>query len=299
MNKTTQPDTLFPDDVSQRFLFEEADIRGETVHLQTAYQEILDIHQYPMGVGKLLGEFLAAAVLLSTNLKFEGKLIVQARSEGQIPLLMAECSHQLDVRAIAQSAHEATAESIELLLTNGQLAITIDPDEGQRYQGIVALEGASLAQTLDAYFEQSEQLKTRIWLAADGSRASGLLLQQLPPQINTDETQSRQFWEHVSTLAATATGPELLELETAVLAHRLYHEEALRLFETKTVQFACNCSLERSRNALSCLSHADLEELLTQTDTIDMDCEFCNTQYQFTRPDLTDLLEGRESKTLH
>ena len=125
-------------DRSQRFLFEEADIRGESVHLDAAYREILAIHQYAYGVGRLLGEFLAAAVLLSTNLKFEGKLILQVRSEGQIPLLMVECDHTLRLRGIARGAEQATSNSNDQLLSNGQLAITIDPTRGQRYQGIVA-----------------------------------------------------------------------------------------------------------------------------------------------------------------
>jgi len=286
-------------DSSQRFIFEQADVRGETVHLHRAYQDILAIHQYPPGVARLMGEFLAAAVLLSTNLKFEGKLIVQARSEGQIPLLMAQCNDQLEVRAIAQGAQEATANSIDLLLADGQLAITIDPDRGERYQGIVALEGQSLAETLDAYFQQSEQLNTRIWLAADGERAGGMLLQQLPAQLTTDEQARQRFWEHVATLASTTEPQELMHLDTASLVHRLYHEEALRLYEPGLVRFACGCTRERSLNALSCLGGEELRELLCESDPIVMDCEFCNAQFQFTAEDLSELLEATESKTLH
>ena len=166
-------------DQSRRFLFEDADIRGESVRLGRAYRDILAAHQYAPAVGRLLGEFLAASVLLSSNLKFEGKLILQARSEGQVPLLMAECNQALDIRAIARGAQQATAGQFEQLLTNGQLVITVDPDRGQRYQGIVPLVRDSLAHSLDAYFTQSEQLGTRLWLAADGDRACGLLLQQL------------------------------------------------------------------------------------------------------------------------
>ena len=162
-------------DRSQRFLFELADTRGEVAHLDDAYREILAIHQYADGVARLLGEFLAASVLLSSNLKFEGKLVLQARSDGQIPLLMAECTDTLQVRGIARGAEQATSDNFDLLLHDGQLAITIDPTNGQRYQGIVPLQYGSLARSLDNYFQQSEQLSTRIWLAADGQRASGLL----------------------------------------------------------------------------------------------------------------------------
>jgi molecular chaperone Hsp33 len=286
-------------DQSQRFLFEEADIRGESVHLDSAYREILAIHQYACGVSRLLGEFLSAAVLLSTNLKFEGKLVLQVRSEGQIPLLMVECDHFLRVRGIARGAEHATSNSNNELLSNGQLAITIDPTKGQRYQGIVPLQQGSLARSLDAYFVQSEQLKTRIWLAADGQRAGGLLLQQLPAQIANDEAQRLQQWEHACSLAATVKDTELLELHSEHLLYRLYHRDPVRLFAPSAVSFHCTCSRERTRSALATLPRTELEELLEELGSITMDCEFCNQHYCFNRSDLAGVLEGSEVKTLH
>jgi len=286
-------------DTSLRCLFEDADIRGETVHLDEAYREILSIHEYAPGVNRLLGEFLAAAVLLSTNLKYEGKLILQVRSEGQIPLLMVECDHKLQVRAIARGAQEATSDNNAQLLTNGQLAITIDPSNGQRYQGIVPLVEDSLAHSLDAYFEQSEQLKSRLWLAADGERAAGLLLQQLPPQVTQDDTERLQQWEHACSLAATVRDEELLQLSAEALLYRLYHEDAVRVFQPAPVTFRCSCSRERTRNALASLNPEEVEELLEELGSITMDCEFCNQQYRFTREDLGDVLQGDESRTLH
>ena len=286
-------------DTSLRCLFEDADIRGETVHLDEAYREILSIHEYAPGVNRLLGEFLAAAVLLSTNLKYEGKLILQVRSEGQIPLLMVECDHKLQVRAIARGAQEATSDNNAQLLTNGQLTITIDPSNGQRYQGIVPLVEDSLAHSLDAYFEQSEQLKSRLWLAADGERAAGLLLQQLPPQVTQDDTERLQQWEHACSLAATVRDEELLQLSAEALLYRLYHEDAVRVFQPASVTFCCSCSRERTRNALASLNPEEVEELLEELGSITMDCEFCNQQYRFTREDLGDVLQGDESRTLH
>jgi len=286
-------------DTSLRCLFEDADIRGETVHLDAAYREILSIHEYAPGVNRLLGEFLAAAVLLSTNLKYEGRLILQVRSEGQIPLLMVECDHLLQVRAIARGAQEATSDDNAQLLTNGQLAITIDPSSGQRYQGIVPLVEDSLAHSLDAYFEQSEQLKSRLWLAADGDRAAGLLLQQLPSQVTPDDTERLQQWEHACSLAATVRDEELLQLRAEELLYRLYHEDAVRVFQPAPVSFRCSCSRERTRNALASLDPGEVEELLEELGSIIMDCEFCNQQYRFTREDLGDILPGDESRTLH
>lgn len=286
-------------DRARRFLFEDADIRGESVHLDSAYLEILAIHQYAYGVGRLLGEFLAAAVLLSTNLKFQGKLILQVRSEGQIPLLMAECDHNLRVRGIARGAQGATSNCNDELLSNGQLAITIDPTNGQRYQGIVPLQQGCLADSLDAYFEQSEQLKTRIWLASDAQRAGGLLLQQLPVHITATESERLQQWQHACSLAATVKDTELLELDSGQLLYRLYHEERIRLFEPSEVRFHCSCSRERTFKALVTLNPTDLAELLEELGFITMDCEFCNQQYRFSRNDLAEVLAGDNTKTLH
>jgi molecular chaperone Hsp33 len=302
LQSMTTPDTAGPrggTDQSRRFLFDNADIRGESVNLQRAYREILAGHQYAPGVSRLLGEFTAAAVLLSSNLKFEGKLILQARSDGQVPLLMVECNQDLEVRGIARGAQEATAERFEQLLTRGQLAITVDPDRGQRYQGIVPLVENSLAHSLDAYFTHSEQLGTRLWLAADGERAAGLLLQQLPAErVTIDEERAGQ-WEHACTLAATSRADELLTLETPALLHRLYHQDSVRLFDARPVEFRCSCSRQRTGNALSALPKEELLDLLEELGCITMDCEFCNQQYRFTREDLAPLLGNDGDRTLH
>ena len=286
-------------DGTRRFLFEDADIRGEIVHLDSAYREIIAIHQYPLAVSRLLGEFLAAAVLLSTNLKFEGTLILQVRSEGEIPLLMVECDHRLRVRGIARGASQATSDSNDQLLKDGQLAITIDPTHGQRYQGIVPLEQGSLSNSLDGYFKRSEQLNTRVWLTADGHQAAGLLLQQLPALITTDDDQRAQQWEHVYSLASTVTDCELRQVESEQLLYQLYHEDRVRLFEPSDVSFNCSCSRERTHKALLTLNPADIEELLEELGSITMDCEFCNQHYQYSRSDLANILGDDEAKILH
>jgi molecular chaperone Hsp33 len=288
-----------PGDRSLRFLFDAADIRGETVHLEQSLADILDIHQYAPGVNRLLGEFLAAAVLLSTTLKFEGRLILQARSEGQVPLLMAECSSDLKIRAIARGAEQATSSNFDQLLRNGHLAITIDPIEGKRYQGIVPLVNGSLSSSLEAYFEQSEQLHTRLWLACDGQRAGGLLLQQLPPQVTADPVARERQWQHVYTLGATLSEGELLAEKAETLIYRLYHQEPLRLFTPARVMFDCSCSRDRTLNALSSLGGDELEEILQEQGSITMDCEFCNQQYIYQRSDLLHLLDRGSAGTLH
>lgn len=286
-------------DQSRRFLFEGADIRGETVQLADAFRDITAIHEYAPGVRRLLGEFLAAAVLLRSTLKFDGKLILQARSGGQIPLLMAECNNVGEVRGIARGAETATATHFDQLLGDGQLAITVDPQQGNRYQGIVPLSGNSLAHSLDAYFQQSEQLQTRFWLASDDEGAGGLLLQQLPAQLASDPQQRADQWAHACTLAGTIQPPELLELPTEELLYRLYHEDTLRLFEPAPVRFSCSCSRERTMYALSALGAAEVEDLLQEQGSVTMDCEFCNQQYRYVREDLQDILGAKQQPTLH
>ncbi len=292
-----QPPTI--GDLSRRFLFEDADIRGETVQLGRAFRDIATNHQYAPGVSRLLGEFLVAAVLLRSTLKFEGKLVLQARSGGQIPLIMAECSSAGEIRGIVRGAEQATSDHFGQLLGQGQLAITIDPQRGQRYQGIVPLAGNSLAQSLDAYFEQSEQLKTRFWLAADSQRAAGMLLQQLPIQVTDDPVARDRQWQHACTLAATLQPGELLDLPADALLHRLFHEDALRLFGPSAVVFRCSCSRERTLAALSALDPVELEELLAEQGSITMDCEFCNQQYRYARQDLRFILGDEQPPTLH
>ncbi len=288
-----EPD-LAPDS-SRRFLFEEADIRGETVSVDTALRSILDNHQYAPGVSRLIGEFVAAAVLISSTLKFDGRLTLQARSSGQIPLLMAECNSEFDIRAIARGAQEATALTFHELIGEGQLAITVEPTDGQRYQGIVPLEGESLAECLDAYFEQSEQLHTRLWLACDGSSAAGLLLQQLPSKVAPDPALREEQWQHACALAATVDDPELLSLPSADLLYRLYHQDRVRLFDPRALRFRCSCSRERSRRALETLGEAEIDSILREQGSVTMDCEFCNQRYVFA----PDELFAENARTLH
>lgn len=274
------------EDVTRKFVFENADIRGEIVHLDAAYAEITGIHQYAPGVSRLLGEFLATTVLLSTTIKFEGRLILQAQSDGDIPLIMAECSNTLEVRAIASGAEQATASEFSSLLRDGQLAITIEPLSGQRYQGIVPLEGHNLATCLEHYFANSEQLATRLWLASDGNRAAGLLLQQLPAQLTRDATQRSAQWQHLCTLAETTGAEELLATDQQSLLYHLFHQDPLRLFEEESVRFACSCSRDRCLSALLALGPTELGELLAEENPIIIDCEFCNQQYAFGAADL-------------
>jgi molecular chaperone Hsp33 len=285
--------------LARKFIFEAADIRGEIVHLDSAYRDILAIHQYPAAVARLLGEFLAASVLLSTTIKFEGRLVLQAQDGAELSLLMAECSNELEIRGIARGAEAATGENFTALLGGGHLAITIEPAEGQRYQGIVSLDGGSLASCIESYFENSEQLPTRLWLASDGAMAAGLLLQQLPKQVTRDEQERAQQWEHACTLAETVENSEVLELAQEDVLYRLFHEDRVRLFAGNAVCFACSCSRERCHNALMSIGPTELVKLLEEDGEVKMDCEFCNERYRFDRSDFADQFGDAASGSLH
>ncbi|HLT05158.1 MAG TPA: Hsp33 family molecular chaperone HslO [Pseudomonas sp.] len=286
-------------DFSQRFLFDDNDVRGELVALEDSYREVLAKHAYPEPVARLLGQMLAAAALLAGNLKFEGLLVLQARSSGPVPLMMVECSSDREVRGIARyQAEQVEADAgLRDLMPEGVLALTIDPQEGQRYQGIVALDGATLAECLGSYFATSEQLPTRFWLEADGQRARGMLLQALPADRQRDPEERQAVWEHVTTLADTLRAEELLTLDNETLLHRLYHQERLRLFDARALQFRCSCSRERSARALVSLGEADAQRLLVEEGgSVSIDCQFCNHRYAFDAADIAQLFAGGGSQ---
>lgn len=271
-----------PDQI-QRILFEQIDVRGVVVGLETSYQEVLARHDYPPVLQRVLGEMLAAVGMLSATLKFEGRLLLQAEGEGQVKMLMAECNRHQDLRAIARYDGELGEDlSFDQLLQNGRIALTIEPEKGQRYQGVVPLENETLAQCLQAYFEQSEQLGTSIQLAADGQRAAGLMLQVMPAEGRGDED-----WNRVSMLASTLKDEELLQLDNEALLFRLFHEEVCRLYEPQPLRFRCDCSRERSAEALKFMTEEELLQILKeQNGIIDVGCQFCNQTYNFDETDI-------------
>lgn len=269
-------------DQLQRVMFEHADIRGVLTGLEQSYQQAIAKHNYPKLINILLGEMMAAVSLLSATLKFDGRLLLQAQSENQVKVLMAECNHQRDLRAIARFDGELPeqAEFCELL-QGGQLVITIEPEQGHRYQGVVPLEGARLNECLEAYFKMSEQLSTQIHLVADEQRAAGFLLQVMP--ANGDSSDD---WDHFSSLAATLTDKELLDLDNTTILHRLFHQEECRLYDADTLQFKCDCSRQRIGDALRAMSRDELEQIVQEEGSVDVNCQFCNELYQF---DLADI----------
>lgn len=280
-------------DFIQRFHFSDSPVRGEFVQLADTVEAVLERHVYPPRVASLLAEALAACSLLASTLKFEGSLILQVRGDGPLETLMVECNHRQELRGIAQLADNWTEAAAELPLSelfgSGQLAITIDPENGQRYQGIVPLDSDSLATCIEHYFEQSEQLPTRIWLAASDEAAAGLLLQVLPGH---DQGEDADIWPRLCQLTSTVTPEEMLELSSSDLLYRLYHEETVELHTAEEARFLCNCSRERTEQVLLSLGEAELRDIIAEQGAIDISCQFCNQDYRFDPIDVEQLLRG-------
>jgi molecular chaperone Hsp33 len=282
-------------DDSYRFLFENADIRGETVILDNVLKDLLATHEYGPGVQKLLGEFAAATVVISNNLKFDGKVVLQGRGDGPISLIMVECSSDGHIRGIARGALDAPEGSLRTQLAEGVLTLTIEPEIGQRYQGIIAIQRDELADVLSDYFEQSEQLATKFWLSTRAGASAGLMLQQLPKQSVTSEEARLDQWQTLCALADTMTPDELLDTETDRLLFRLFNEWDVKRFKPKRIRFSCNCSRDRSLNAIRLLPDHEITELFEEQQTVTMNCEMCGESYHFTRNDV----DQSEEPTIH
>ena len=281
-------------DTRVRFLFEDAPVRGAWVRLHHS------LHAMPAFVsashaGKvLLGESVTAAALLSANIKLQGRLAIQARGEGALRLLVAESSQSAGVRGVIElDDHTENTLALRELLGDGYLAVTLLPDVGESYQGIVPLQGARLQDCLATYFQQSEQLETALWLASNGETAAGLLLQAMPG-VQDD----RAGWQHVHALASTISDEELLSLSCEQLLHRLYRQETVRVFDAEPVQLQCSCNTKRSAAALATLGREDLLRLFQETPVVKVDCHFCGKIYQYSERDLDKIL-GEISPTLH
>lgn len=276
-------------DSLSRFLFEQLPVRGEIAHLDASWRAALERVDYPPPVRSLLGEAMAATVLLASTLKFEGALTLQIRGNGPVDLLVVQCSNDLKLRGLARWQGALPAAGLPELIGDGRLAITIEQSgKTERYQGVVPLEGETLAACLEGYFTRSEQLPTRLWLAADTAQAAGMLLQVVPAQTPEQE-RNPAGWEHATVLADTVRNEELLQLPVRDLLHRLYHEDDVRLFESTPVAFSCSCTRERIAGMLRNLGRTETESVLQEQGQISVSCEFCGREYKFDKVDVETL----------
>ncbi|GGY24126.1 Hsp33 family molecular chaperone HslO [Paludibacterium paludis] len=276
-------------DILQRFVFEEAPVRGAVVSLSDAWRHVLDRRAYPDAIRSVLGEMMAASVLMAANLKFDGSLILQIHGTGALRLAVAECNHDRTVRATAKWDGDIPDVPLrELIGENARFVLTLEPriEKAQTWQGIVALDGDTVAAMLENYMLRSEQLETRLILSSSDAAAGGMLLQRLP-----DGHGDPDGWPRAKALASTLASDELLELDAATLLHRLFHEETLRLFDEETVAFACTCSRERVGDMLKMLGGQEVGEVLLEQGSVEIACDFCHQRYVFDEDDANELFE--------
>lgn len=266
-------------DTLRRFIFENASVRGEIVHLDATWQAVLERHNYPEALRDLLGEMMVAAALLSATIKFKGKLIIQLQGKDPVTLMVVECSSDRELRGIAHHTEDQTTASLQSLVSTGSLVITLEPDQGkERYQGIVEITGNTLAHTLTNYLVRSEQLDTGLWLAANGQCAAGLLIQKLP---GSETEHDDNFWSHVLHLSSTIKRKELLKLSAEEIIHRLFYEEDVRIFGSEPICFRCSCTRERVANMLRTLGRDEVRSIISEQSKVGVACEFCNQKYEF------------------
>lgn len=284
----------------QRYLFEDLSIRGELVQLTDVYHGMVINHQYPEPVKKLLGELLASTALLTATLKFEGSITLQLQGDGPVSLVVINGDNQQNLRGVARFDGDiANDATLKEMMGKGYLVITISPDNAEPYQGIVGIEKDNLADVLENYFAQSEQLKTKLWLKTDvidGQHfAGGMLLQILP----SDSPQDEDF-DRLEALTSTLTSEELFGLDANTLLYRLYNEETVHLLGEQSVQLVCGCSVERSKAAILMLSKEEIEEMLSGEESLNLHCDYCGSDYTFTPAEINELfIENEQNKTLH
>jgi len=283
------PSAEISTDSCHRFLFDQGRIRGEVVHLSSSLKEALARKDYPPALASLLGQALTAVALLADTIKMDGSLILQVQGNGPVNTLVAQATDNGELRGMVHCPEDIDqAGSYRDFVGDGRMVITIDAAGNERYQGVVSIEGDSLAETIDAYFIRSEQLATRIWLASDGVQAGGILLQQMP-QADTEEFFQENQWQHLVTMTETVTHRELAELAPQQLLHRLYHQEEVTLYPAAPLYFHCGCSRDKIEAVLIQLGQIEIEQIVIQEGLVRVECEFCNRAYQFDAVDISTL----------
>jgi molecular chaperone Hsp33 len=302
-------------DSIRRFLFEHYPVRGYVVHLDSSWRAVCEPTDYPAPVRQLLGEAMVSATLLAATLKFEGTLTLQLQGPGPVHLLVAQCTDRHAIRGVARHRDLPPGDGIDgadgaplnSLAGDGRLIVSVEPGSqganyGSNYQGIVPMVGGGLANCLETYFASSEQLPTRLWLAAGSERAAGFLLQRVPERDRSIASPEDidELWNRIGHLAATLTAGELFELPEAKLLQRLFPEDDVRLFSPTPVFFQCRCSRERVAGILRSLGEPEIKSILVERGAVEVRCEFCNRAYAFDPVDCAGVfrpVEGTQSSS--
>lgn len=272
-------------DTLHHFIFDRTPIRGNVARLDTTFQDALQHQALPPLIKQTLGELMTASALLISTLKMEGSMILQLQSKGILKLLVVECNSDLEMRATAKWEGDIQQQTLSDLVNHGQFVITLDPKTGEPYQGIVPIEGDSVAEMLEHYMLRSQQIDTSIWLSCNDQQAAGLLLQKLPNEHENDA----DAWNRINYLASTVTAEELKTLPAERLLQRLFHEEDVRLFAPRAIRAFCSCTREGVANMLKMLGQAEADSIIQEQGSIQTHCAFCNQHYVFDEADTAQL----------
>lgn len=279
-------------DTQQKFLVETCDVRGHIVQLDDTWREAVARVEYPPQVRKVLGEAFVAATLLASTIKFDGKLTLQVRGEGAVHLLVVQVTNEGSLRGLARWNEVPEVPSLQAMFgPEARMIITVEANrQSEAYQGIVPLEGDTLAEALQGYFRTSEQLQTRLYLAVSENTAAGVLVQKLPGEQSLSD--DGDGWNRATALCDTLSDEELCTESSQTLLHRLFHEEQVRVFEPETVRFHCSCSRERTDGMLTGLGKAEVTSILEEQGKVEISCEFCDSVYNYDKVDVAALFKG-------
>ena len=269
-----------------RFAFEHAPVRGALVRLDDTWQEMRARHAGAHGL-PLLGEAAAACTLMSSGLKMDGRMTLQLQGGDPLRLLLVQVTNCASLRGTISAS--APMDQFRSAAAGAQLVLTVEPDRGSGYQGIINSHGSTLSECLESYFLQSEQLPTRLWLGANEHSAAGMMLQRLPGDVDDDD-----LWNRVQILANTVTSSELLNLDPRETLVRLFHEEHAALGTTNTLRFECHCDEERVRTMIRGLGEEEAREALDESGMVTVDCGFCNERYEFDAVDVVGMFHDAE-----
>ncbi len=290
-------------DSRHRFILEKAQVRGVLVRLDETWQEVLSRAEYPPNVQQVLGHAMAAMPLLASMIKFTGKLTLQARGSGPLTLLVVQGNADGGQRGLARWKQEPPLKPLEKIFGDATLTIQIESSEGgDVYQGVVGIEGDLLQDALAGYFENSEQLPTRLWLTCTENKAAGFMLQQLPVE-DKKRADREDDWQRVNLLADTIEQDELLEKEVEQLLHQVFAEDDIRVFESESLRFECGCSRARTAGLIAGLGHEEAIDILKKQGQIEITCEFCNSINTFDSIDVEAIFRGdgtqENDETIH
>lgn len=280
-------------DLVRRFVLERLPIRGHSVRLERSWLELREHQDYPPAVQALLGEAVGAVVLLAATLKFDGTLTLQLQGKGLVDLLVAQCTHDFKVRGMARHSPIGDAAGFRSLAGDGQIVVTVEStDRGSSYQGVVPISGDSLAESLEAYFVQSEQVPTRAMLAATKGVVSGMLVQRMPGEggkQSVDPAALESAWMKVDHAMAAISGQDLLEDDVESRLVKMFGDDAVRVFGGHPVKFECRCSRERVANVLRSLGAEEVRSVIEEQGACTVTCEFCQRPYKFDAIDVEQL----------